>query len=71
MHIYYINPFHSVYGKQDLWQSVKTLMKSRIYKVVFPQGLHCLLRLKQSSGGRAGVNRTMRITIHFWHMTMA
>ena len=30
MHIYYINPFHSGYGKQDLWQTVKTLIKSRI-----------------------------------------
>ena len=23
----------------------------KLHKVVFPQGLHCLLKLKQSSGG--------------------
>ena len=31
MHIiYYINPFYSGYSKQDLWQTLKTLMKYRI-----------------------------------------
>ena len=33
-----------------LLQTVKTQMKCRIINAAFHQGLHCLLRLKQSSG---------------------
>ena len=69
MHVYYINPFHSGYSKQDPLANSED-PNTIPHKVVFPQGLHCLLRLKQSSGGGgegvgAGVNQTMRITLHF------
>ena len=36
-------------GKQVLWQAVKTQIKCRM-TWHFIKGLHCLLRLKQSSG---------------------
>ena len=69
---------HILYKPSSFWiQYTGHLANSEdpneiLHKVVFPQGLHCLLKLKQSSGGGgwvgAGVKQTMRITLHFWHM---
>ena len=50
MHVYCINPFHSGYSIQDPLANSED-PNTIPHKVVFPQGLHCLLRLKQSSGG--------------------
>ena len=47
---YFFNPFHSEYGKQDLFANSEDPNEIS-HKVVFPKGLLCLLRLKQSAGG--------------------
>ena len=69
MHIYNNNPFHFGYGKRDLWQTVKALMKYRIRWFSPGSALFVKIRtIYRVGGGGAGVKQTMRITLHFWHM---
>ena len=53
MHIYNINPFYSGNGKQNLWQTMKTLMKHRIRWYFLRV---CRDKKQSSGGGGGGVN---------------